>query len=656
MSRRIEEYALIGDLHTAALVAADGSVDWLCLPRFDSAACFAGLLGEERHGHWRIAPAGDGARVSRRYLPDTLVLQTEFATGSGVVTLTDCMPPRGRDPVLVRMLEGVSGSVEMRMTFGARFEYGSAWPDVRRQDGAQCVRAGSQALWLFGPVHLRSRGGQVVAQFRVRQGDRVPLAAVWRLAGAAAPDPPLVPGLIEDTARWWAGWTGGLDRGGEWRDAVTRSLITIKALTFAPTGGLLAAPTAALPQQACGARNWDYRYCWLRDAAAALPVLLGSGALADAGALLRFVSHAVAGQPGQIQDLYGLDGRRWLPEIELGWLPGYEGAQPVRIGNAACAQHPLAAIGDVLTTRLTARLAGMAGPVGPWDPAEVLSLLESGWREPDAGNWEIRGPPRQFVHSKVMMWAAADAAVKMIERFGDAGPAGRWRKLRGDIRADVLGHGYQAGPAAFVQHYSGTALDASALRFAPLGFLPAGDQRIRATAAAVERELGTGGGVLARYQQEPGDSLDGLPPGAGGYLPATCWLAQCYALAGQPARARAAFGRLLDLRNDVGLLAEEYDPLRGRLAGNFPLAASHAAAAATAALLDAEGGEPGLPPGPPPDGRSKAPLPRRRERGPCPPGAPLGGQAQTGCRRLPTDSSDQMMNTSMAITMIDQIG
>jgi GH15 family glucan-1,4-alpha-glucosidase len=584
MSRNIEDYALIGDLHTAALVARDGSVDWLCLPRFDSSACFAALLGGDRHGHWRIGPAHSGSQVSRRYQPETLVLETLFATGSGTVRLVDCMPPRDSDPVLARLVEGVSGTVEVRMTFGARFEYGSAEPKIQRRDGAYCLRAGSQALWLYGPVHLRSRGGMAVAEFSVSQGDQVPLAAVWRPAGAVAPGPPLVPALIENTARWWAGWASSLAAGHEWREAVTRSLITIKALTYAPTGGVLAAPTSSLPQQASGSRNWDYRYCWLRDAAATLPVLARSGAVGEAGALLRFVTHAVAGLPAQVQDLYGLDGRRWLPEVELDWLPGYEGARPVRAGNAAAAQRHLAAFGEVLTTRLAARMAGMSGVMDPWDQDEVLDLLESGWREPDAGIWEVRGPPRQFVYSKVMIWAAADAAVKMIERFGDLGPAARWRKLRGDVRADVLDRGYDARGATFVQHYSSAGVDASLLRLVQLGFLPPGDERIRGTIAAVERELDTGG-VLQRCRPDPGDSLDGLPPGACGYLPASCWLAQCYALTGRSGQARATFADLLELRNDVGLLPEEYDPLRRRFAGNFPLAASHVAAVATAALL-----------------------------------------------------------------------
>jgi GH15 family glucan-1,4-alpha-glucosidase len=592
MSRMIEDYALIGDLHTAALVARDGSVDWLCLPRFDSKACFAALLGEDRHGHWRIAPTEAGGRVSRRYLPDTLLLETEFATGSGTVRLIDCMPPRSGDPVLARMIEGVAGTVEMRMTLGARFEYGSAQPRIQRRDGVHCVVAGSEVLWLFGPVHLRSRRGVAVAEFSVSEGDRVPLAAVWRSSRATAPDPPFVPALLDRAERWWTAWVSGLDCGGEWREAVIRSLITVKALTFAPTGGIVAAPTCSLPQQPSGARNWDYRYCWLTDAAATLPVLLRSGALGEASALLRFVTHAVAGLPSQVQALYGIDSRRWLPEVELDWLPGYEGAQPVRTGHAAAAQRNLAAFGEVLTARLTARMAGMPGSIDPWEQEEAVGFLESAWREPDPGNWEIRGPPRQFVFSKVMVWAAANAAVKMIERFGDPGPADRWRKLRAEVRSDVLEHGYDASAETFVQHYSGTGVDASLLRLAQLGFLPPSDARMSATVAAVARDLDRGG-VLLRYRQDPADGLEGLPPAGGGYLPATFWLAQCYAAAGRRTEARKTFAGALELRNDVGLLPEDYDPLRGRFAGNFPLTASHAAAAATAAALDSMDSAPG---------------------------------------------------------------
>jgi GH15 family glucan-1,4-alpha-glucosidase len=335
MSLPIEDYGLIGDLHTAALVGRDGSIDWLCLPRFDSEACFAGLLGEDRHGHWRIAPPDGNTRVRRRYRPDTLVLETEFTVDSGRARLIDCMPPRESDPVLVRMVEGISGTVNLRMTLGAAFEYGSAEPRVLRHAGAHRIVAGAQALWLFGPAHVRGSRGVAAAELTVGQGDKVPFALVWRSSRDDPPDPPLAPALIDKTERWWRSWVAGLACGGEWREAVIRSLITVKALTYAPTGGVVAAPTTSLPQQASGSRNWDYRYCWLRDAAAAIGVLLRSGALSEAVDLLDWMSHAVAGSPRRVQELYGVAGERRLTEIELGWLPGYDGAQPVRIGNAA---------------------------------------------------------------------------------------------------------------------------------------------------------------------------------------------------------------------------------------------------------------------------------------------------------------------------------
>jgi GH15 family glucan-1,4-alpha-glucosidase len=588
----IQDYALIGDLHSAALVGSDGSIDWLCLPRFDSAACFAALLGEDRHGHWRIAPAGP-SRVQRRYLPDTLVLETEFAADSGSARLIDCMPPRDTDPVLVRMVEGLSGSVNLRMTLGASFEYGSAEPRVQRRAGAHRIVAGPQALWLYGPVHVREQQGVAAAEFSVSRGDKVPFAVVWRDSRAGPPDPPLVPALIAQTERWWRGWVAGLTYDGEWREAVIRSLITIKALTYAPTGGTVAAPTTSLPQQAPGPRNWDYRYCWLRDAAATIGVLLRYGALGEAANLLDWTVWAVAGPPSRVQDLYGVAGERWLPEIELGWLPGYEGARPVRIGNAATARRPLDAFGEVLTGRLAARMAGLTGLRDPWDVGQVLDLLESAWREPDAGIWEVRGPPRQFVHSKVMVWAAADAAVKMIERFGDPGPAQRWRTLRAEVKADVLDRGYDTDAATFVQAYERAGTDASLLRLGRCGFLPPGDERLRGTASAIARELDCGG-VLRRRGPDPGDSEDGMAPGDVGYLPATFWLAQCLAAMGRGADARGVFTRLLELRNDVGLLSEAYDPLRRRLAGNYPLTASHVALAETAAALDALGTRGGL--------------------------------------------------------------
>ncbi len=589
MSLPIEDYALIGDLHTAALVGRDGSIDWLCLPRFDSAACFAALLGEDRHGHWRIAPADGSSRVQRRYRPDTLILETEFATASGSARLIDCMPPRDRDPVLVRMVEGISGSVDLRMTLGAAFEYGSAEPRIQRRAGAHRIVAGSQALWLFGPAHVRRARGIATAELTVGAGDRVPFALVGRSSREDPPRPPLVPALIEQAERWWRGWVAGLTYEGEWREAVIRSLITVKALTYAPTGGVVAAPTTSLPQQASGSRNWDYRYCWLRDAGAAIRVLLRTGALGEAIGLLDWIGDAVAGPPSQVQDLYGVAGERRLLEIELDWLPGYEGAQPVRIGNASAGAAPLDAFGDVLTAGLAVRMAGLNGSHEPWDTGEVLSYLESRWREPDAGIWEVRGPARQFVHSKAMVWAAADAAVKMIERFGDPGPADRWRSLRAEVKADVLDRGYDTGAAAFVQAYEGAATDASLLRLALLGFLPPGDERLRNTASVIAKKLDRAG-VLLRCEEDPADSVDGLPPGDGGHLPATFWLAQCAAAMGRGDDARQVFSRLLELRNDVGLLSEEYDPLRQRLAGNYPLTASHVALAQTALALDAASG------------------------------------------------------------------
>ncbi len=588
MSRPIEDYALIGDLQTAALVGRDGSIDWLCLPRFDSAACFAALLGDDQHGHWRVAPADGGSRVRRRYRPGTLVLETEFSTSGGTIRLTDCMPPRDGDPIVIRMVEGVRGRVDLRMTLAAQFEYGSAQPRLHRRDGTHSMVAGSQTLWLFGPVHLRSRGGAAVADFTVSEGDRVPLAAVWQSPGAAAPGAPAAAALVDQTARWWASWSAGLtcdgDGDGDWNDAVIRSLITIKALSYAPTGAVVAAATSSLPQQASGVRNWDYRYCWLQDASAAVRVLLRYGAAAEAGSLLGWMTRAVAGPPGQVQDLYGVAGERLLPEIELNWLPGYDGARPARIGNAAAAMPQIRAFGEVMTARLAARMAGMSGAGDPWEPAELLDFLESRWREPDCGIWAARGARRQFVQSKVMVWAAADAAVKMIERFGDPGPADRWRRLRSQVKSDVLGRGYDTGRQTFVQGYDGTGADASLLRLAQLGFLPSGDARLAGTVAAITSELDQGG-VLLRHAPDPQDALDQVPASQNGYLPATCWLVQCLAGLGEAARARRYFAGLLELRNDVGLLAEDYDPLRRRFAGNHPLLASHVGLAAAAAAL-----------------------------------------------------------------------
>ena len=569
MSLPIQDYALIGDLHTAALVGRDGSIDWLCLPRFDSEACFAGLLGEDRHGHWRIAPPGGNSRVQRRYRPDTLVLETEFTVDSGTARLVDCMPPRESDPVLVRMIEGVSGTVDLRMTLAAAFEYGSAEPRVLRHAGAHRIVAGSETLWLFGPAHVRRARGSATAELTVSQGDKVPFAVVWRSSRDDPPDPPLVPALIDRTERWWRDWVAGLAYEGEWREAVIRSLITVKALTYAPTGGVVAAPTTSLPQQASGSPELGLPVLLAAGRRRGDPGAAARGALGEAVGLLDWMSHAVAGKPSCVQELYGLAGERRLPEIELEWLPGYEGAQPVRIGNAAAAMPPPDVFAEVLAARLAIRMAGLNGSHDAWDADELLAHLEATWRQPDAGIWEVRGPARQFVHSKAMVWAAADAAVKMIERFGDPGPADRWRALRAAVKADVLERGYDTGAATFVQAYEHPGADASLLRLGPLGFLPPSDERLRGTVSAVEHALDRGG-VLLRYERDPGDSVDGMPPADGGYLPAAFWLAQCAAMMGRGAEARKVFTRLLELRNDVGLLAEEYDPLRDPAGRQLP--------------------------------------------------------------------------------------
>jgi GH15 family glucan-1,4-alpha-glucosidase len=597
MSRPIEDYALVGDLQSAALVSRDGSIDWLCLPRFDSEACFAALLGDERHGYWQIAPAREITRVSRRYWPGTLILETEFATASGVVRVIDCMPPRGTDPVLIRLIEGVAGRVDMRMTLAARFEYGQTLPRVRQQDAARRLAAGSQSLWVFSPLKVHTRDADLVAHFPVSEGDRIPVAAVWRPSHRPAPTPPPASALVEQTSLWWRAWVAGLRRvdagAGEGQDAVIRSLITLKALSYAPTGGLIAAPTTSLPQQSCGMRNWDYRYCWVRDAADAVDAFLAAGADEEAASLLTWLGHAVDGPAAQVQPVYRVAGERRIPEMEARWLPGYENAQPVRVGNAAADATQLGTFGDVLRARLAGRTAGLpwsaAGAAGPQDSGAILSFLESRWPEPDGGIWEMRGPHRQFVDTKAMIWTAADSAVKMIESSGEREPAaGRWRRLRAAVRADVLQRGFDPDRNTFTQHYGSATVDASLLRLPLLGFLSAADPRMAGTVAAICRELDDSG-VLLRYQARPPTDTDGLPPGEAGYLPGSFWLAQALAAAGQMEQARRVYTALLGLRNDVGLLAEGYDPLRRRLAGNYPLAGSHIGLIMTARALTQNG-------------------------------------------------------------------
>ena len=508
------------------------------------------------------------------------MLETEFATPSGTARVTDCMPVRGTDPVLIRLVEGVTGRVDMRMTLAPRFEYGLTTPRVQRHGDAIQLTGGAHTLWLFSPVRASTEGGTVQARFSVASGDQVALAAVWRRAHRPAPGRPAASALAAQTARWWQAWVAGLRCGGEWRDAVTRSLITLKALSYEPTGGLLAAPTTSLPEQPAGVRNWDYRYCWIRDAAAGLDAFLATGADREAGRLIRWLEDAVAGPAAQAQPVYRVAGERRLPELDADWLPGYHGAQPVRIGNAAAARAELGTFGYLLRARLAGRAASLPGVPGPGEPPDLLPYLEAHWQQPDAGLWEMRAPAQQFVHSKAMVWAAADAAVRMIEQFGDPDPAGRWRRLRAQVHADVLDRGFDRERRSFIQRYGAASVDAALLQLPLLGFLPADDPRLASTIEAIVRDLDDSG-VLLRY---PADA-DGLPPSAVGYLPGSCWLARGLAAAGRPAQARDIFQAVLELRNDVGLLAEGYDPLRRRFAGNHPLTAAHSELINTARAL-----------------------------------------------------------------------
>jgi GH15 family glucan-1,4-alpha-glucosidase len=587
MARPIEDYAIIGDTHTAALVSREGSIDWLCLPRFDSPACFAALLGDGSHGRWLIAPAGAVRSVQRRYRGDSLVLETEFRTSTGTVRLVECMPPRQDSPDVARVVEGVSGRVRMRMELVIRFDYGSIVPWVRQRDGALQAVAGPDSLWLRTPVETGGENFTTVAEFEVVEGDQVPFMLTWHLSHQPAPRviDPLE--AIRETERWWHRWVGQLSYEGGWREAVTRSLLTLKALTYGPTGGIVAAPTTSLPEALGGVRNWDYRYCWLRDATLTLDALMLAGLRAEAKAWREWLLRAVAGSPEQTQILYGVAGERRIDERELEWLPGYEGSAPVRIGNAAVRQFQLDVYGEVMDALHLARQTGIPADEPSWDlQLALMDFLESNWREPDEGIWEVRGPRRHFTHSKVMAWAAVDRAVRAVEFYDQEGPLDRWRALRAEIHGEVLERGYDAELGAFVQYYGAKHTDANLLMIPLVGFLPATDQRMRGTVAVIERELSPDGLVL-RYASDASEAVDGLPAGEGTFLACSFWLANNLALMGRQDEARDLFERLLALRNDVGLLAEEYDPKTARLLGNFPQAFSHVALVNTARQLSA---------------------------------------------------------------------
>jgi GH15 family glucan-1,4-alpha-glucosidase len=573
VGQRIEDYGPIGDLHTMALVGRNGSIDWLCLPRFDSAACFAALLGGQEAGFWQVAPATGGPCTRRQYRGDTLILETEWETPAGVVRVIDTMPPRDASVDVVRVVEGISGRVPMRMELRLRFDYGHIIPWVRHPDGRFSAVAGPDAVWLDTSVPLAGHDRSTVAEFEVAAGERVPFVLTWHPSHQPRPGRLDAERGLADTERFWAQWMSTLRYQGGWEEAVRRSLITLKALTYHPTGGIVAAATTSLPEQLGGSRNWDYRFCWLRDATLTLQALLGTGFVREAAAWREWLLRAVAGDPADLQIMYGLDGTRRLPEYEVPWLPGYEGAAPVRVGNEAAGQFQLDVWGEVLDGLHVARGAGLSAGTESWDLQRVLvDYLEGHWQDPDNGLWEIRGPRQHFVHSKAMAWAGVDRTVHAVERFGLPGPIDRWRALRERIHAEVCERGFDPDRGSFTQYYGSRSLDASLLLLPRIGFLPWGDARIIGTVEAVERDLMEDGFVL-RYRPETG--VDGLPGHEGAFLACSFWLADALYGTGRRQEAVDLFERLLNLRNDLGILSEEYDPLQQRQVGNTPQAFSH---------------------------------------------------------------------------------
>ncbi|HEY2430173.1 MAG TPA: glycoside hydrolase family 15 protein [Acidimicrobiales bacterium] len=584
----IEDYGLIGDTHTGALVGRDGSIDWWCAPRFDSGACFAALLGGADNGRWLLAPAR-ARQAERRYRPHSLVLETDWDADGGRVRVTDLMPVRRNHPRIVRLVEGLDGDVEMQIELVVRFDYGAVVPWVRRVDDAWVATAGPDSLVLHTPVHLGGQDFTSRASFHVRKGERVPFVLTWHPSHEAAPDRTDAAEAINRTDKWWRDWAGRqkpLDGDGRWHDAVERSLITLKALTYAPTGGIVAAPTTSLPEQVGVVRNWDYRYCWLRDSTFTLYALLLAGYDEEAKAWRDWLLRAVAGRPDQMQILYGAAGERRLSEYEVDWLPGYRGASPVRVGNAASGQFQLDVFGEVMDTLHVARQVGIPENDSAWALQQALvAELEQVWQQPDDGIWEVRGPRRHFVHSKVMAWVAVDRAVKAAEA-GQPGDGDRWRALRDEIHGEVCAQGFDADRGTFTQYYGSTALDASLLMMPQVGFLPVEDPRVVGTIDAIESEL-IRGGLVMRYV---GDSsgVDGLPAGEGAFLPCSFWLADAWAMSGRDRDATELLERLLALRNDLGLLAEEWDVDHRCQVGNFPQAFSHLSLVNTARNLTAE--------------------------------------------------------------------
>ena len=588
MASRIEDYALIGDLQTCALVARDGSIDWMCVPRFDSPACFAALLGEPGHGRWLVAPGSPARAIRRRYRGDSLILETEIETDEGRVRVIDFMPIRTNVIDLVRVVEGIEGTVPMRMELEIRFDYGSIVPWVRAIDGGIRAIAGPDTIYCRGGAAMHGEGLATVAEFDVAAGERVSFDLTWTSTYGPEPAREDVQAQLEQTEEFWREWSSRCSYDGPWRDAVMRSLITLKALTYAPTGGLVAAATTSLPEHIGGVRNWDYRHCWLRDATFSLYALTVGGYTGEANAWCEWLVHAAAGCPEELQIMYGITGERRLTELELEWLPGYEGSRPVRIGNDAWRQHQLDVYGELMDVFHLTRRLGLPPNEDAWRVQRaVMKFLEEGWKEADEGIWEVRGPRRHFTHSKVMAWVAFDRAVAAVEKFGLSGPVERWRRIRDEVRADVMARGFNSASNAFVQYYGSTTADASLLMLPSLGFIAADDPRMIGTIALIRRQLERDG-FLSRYPTDP--DVDGLPPGEGSFLLCTFWLADVLALQGKRDEAAAIFERLLSLRNDVGLLAEQYDPRARRQLGNFPQAFSHVGLINTARNLHRHGG------------------------------------------------------------------
>jgi GH15 family glucan-1,4-alpha-glucosidase len=582
---RLEDYALIGDTQTAALVGIDGSIDWLCLPRFDSAACFASLLGTPENGRWLIAPKGLERAARRSYRDRALVLMTEWETDDGsLVRVTDFMPPRQEMPNLIRLVEGLRGTVEMQTELVLRFDYGRLIPWVRRVGGDLCAVSGPDAVCLRTDREVHGEGLKTEGEFTISEGQTASFVLSWHPSHLPPREPPHAGGALDQTLTWWRDWCSRLRYQGTWMEDVRGSLMVLKAMTYDPTGGIVAAPTTSLPEEIGGVRNWDYRYCWVRDSAFSLWALHIGGYTDEARAFRDWLLRAAGGDPANLQTLYGPAGESRLPEFEVPWLAGYEGSKPVRVGNAAATQFQLDVYGEILDTLHLSRIFGMESDDEGWRLAtHLVEFVVEHWQEPDEGIWEVRGPRQQFTHSKVMAWVAMDRAVRAIEKFNRDGPLEKWRAVRQQIFDEVCDKAFDTERNTFTQYYGSQELDASLLMIPLVHFLPATDPRMKGTIEAIKRELMVDGFVM-RYPTEMTD--DGLPPGEGAFLACTFWMVDNLALIGQLDEATEMFERLLSLRNDVGLLAEEYNPRLGRQVGNFPQAFTHVGLVNSAYNLD----------------------------------------------------------------------